>query len=48
VEVDIELDTAPREVTVPVDLAKALEKDPKGRETFKTPSFSNKQWHVLA
>jgi hypothetical protein len=48
VEVDIELDTAPREVTVPPDLAKALKKDAKARETFDGLSYSNKQAHVLS
>jgi bacteriocin resistance YdeI/OmpD-like protein/uncharacterized protein DUF1905 len=46
VDVDIELDTAPREVTVPKDLAAALKKDPKAKKTFDALSNSNKRWHV--
>jgi bacteriocin resistance YdeI/OmpD-like protein/uncharacterized protein DUF1905 len=48
VDVDIELDTAPREVTVPPDLAKALDRDAAARRTFDGLSYSNKQWHVLS
>ena len=44
--VDIELDTAPRVVTVPPDLGKALKKDVKSKETFDALSYSNKRWHV--
>jgi hypothetical protein len=47
VEVDIELDTAPREVTVPADLAAALDDEPAARRTFDGLSYSNKSWHVL-
>ena len=34
VDVDIELDTAPREVTVPADLATALDADPDAKRFF--------------
>jgi bacteriocin resistance YdeI/OmpD-like protein/uncharacterized protein DUF1905 len=47
VDVDIELDTAPREVTVPADFAAALDAEPKARHTFDGLSYSNKSWHVL-
>jgi hypothetical protein len=47
VDVDIELDTAPREVTVPGDLAAALDADPDARRTFDGLSYSNRLWHVL-
>jgi hypothetical protein len=47
VEVDLELDTAPREVTVPDDLAAALDEEPAARTTFDGLSYSNKSWHVL-
>jgi Bacteriocin-protection, YdeI or OmpD-Associated/Domain of unknown function (DUF1905) len=47
VEVDLELDTAPREVTVPADLAAALDAEPAARATFDGLSYSNKSWHVL-
>jgi hypothetical protein len=46
IDVDIELDTVPREVTVPPDLAKALKKDAKAKRTFDALSYSNKGWHV--
>jgi hypothetical protein len=46
VDVDIELDTAPREVTVPKDFAAALMKDAKAKKTFDGLSYSNKGWHV--
>ena len=46
VDVDIELDTVPREVTVPPDFAKALKKDAKAKKTFDALSYSNKGWHV--
>jgi bacteriocin resistance YdeI/OmpD-like protein/uncharacterized protein DUF1905 len=47
VDVDIELDTAPREVSVPDDFAAALDVAPKARATFDGLSYSNKSWHVL-
>lgn len=46
VEVDVELDTAPRTVEVPSDLAAALDADPAARATFDGLSNSNKGWHV--
>jgi hypothetical protein len=48
VEVDLELDTAPREVAVPVDLADALDAEPEARRTFDALSYSNRSWHVLS
>jgi hypothetical protein len=48
VDIDIELDTAPREVTVPDDLATALAADDAARATWEALSFSNKSWHVLS
>lgn len=47
VEVEIELDTEPREVSVPDDFAAALDAEPRARETFDRLSNSNKGWHVL-
>ena len=47
VDVDVELDTAPREVTVPADFAAALDAEPAARRTFDGLSYSNRQWHVL-
>ena len=48
VDVDIELDTAPREVTVPPDFAAALAAEPVAQATFDKLSYSNKSWHVLS
>jgi hypothetical protein len=48
VDVELELDTAPREVTVPADLAAALDGDPAARNYFDGLSYSNKLRHVLA
>jgi hypothetical protein len=47
-DVDLELDTAPREVTVPPDFAAALDRDADARRTFDGLSYSNRQWHVLS
>lgn len=46
-DVDIELDTAPRVVAVPDDFGAALDAEPAARRTFDTLSYSNKSWHVL-
>ncbi|MEP6681214.1 MAG: YdeI/OmpD-associated family protein [Chloroflexota bacterium] len=46
VDVDIELDTAPREVTVPPDFAAALAADPNAKRTFDALSYSLKSLHV--
>ena len=47
VEVDLELDSAPREVTVPPELVAALDAEPAARATFDGLSYSNKSWHIL-
>ena len=47
VVVDIELDTAPREVEVPPELAAALAADPLAKAFFDSLSNSNKSWHTL-
>ena len=47
IDVDIELDTAPREVSVPADFAAALDAEPEARRTFDGLSNSNKGWHTL-
>ena len=46
VDVDIELDTAPRVVSEPDDFAKALDASPDARRMFDSLSYSNKSWHV--
>jgi hypothetical protein len=48
IEVDLELDTAPREVEVPADFAAAIDADPKARATFDGLSYSNKRRLTLA
>jgi hypothetical protein len=47
VEVDIELDSAPRRVEVPHDFGAALDAEPAARRTFDGLSYSNQSWHVL-
>jgi hypothetical protein len=46
-DVDLELDTAPREVDVPPELQAALDADPAAKATFEKLSYSNKSWHAL-
>jgi hypothetical protein len=46
VDVDMELDTEPRTVDVPPELAAALDADPAAKATFEKLSPSNKGWHV--
>ena len=48
VEVEVALDTAPREVAVPEDLAAALEADSVARQAFERLSYSHQRRHVLA
>jgi hypothetical protein len=48
VEVDLELDTEPRVVTVPADLAGALDANPPARQKFDRLSYSHQLQHVLA
>jgi hypothetical protein len=48
VEVDLELDTEPRVVTVPADLAEALDANPAARQKFDRLSYSHQLQHVLA
>jgi Bacteriocin-protection, YdeI or OmpD-Associated/Domain of unknown function (DUF1905) len=47
VDVDVELDTSPREVAVPADFSAALDAEPEARRTFDRLSYSDKSWHVL-
>jgi hypothetical protein len=47
VDVDIEVDTAPRDVRVPRELADALDAEPAARATFDALSYSNKSWHAI-
>jgi hypothetical protein len=48
IEVDLELDTAPREVDVPADLAAALAAAPDAKLAFEALSYSNKRRITLA
>jgi len=48
VDVELELDTAPREVTLPDDLARALADDREARRFYDGLSYSNQRRHVLA
>jgi hypothetical protein len=48
VDVDLELDEAPRTVTVPDDLVAALAQDPAAAAAFGRLSYSHQQRHVLA
>ena len=46
VDVDLELDTEPREVAIPADFAAALAAEPDAARTFDGLSYSNKSWHT--
>lgn len=48
VSVEVEVDDAPREVTVPPDLATALAEDAAAAAAFATLSYSQQRQHVLA
>lgn len=47
VDIDLELDTEPREVTVPPDLSDALDRDADAKQFFDGLSYSNKRRIVL-
>ena len=47
VDVEVELDTEPRSVAVPPDLAEALAAEPEAQRRFDALSYSRKQYHVL-
>jgi len=46
--VDLALDTAPRELVVPEDLAAALHDEPAARPAFDALSYSKRRRHVMA
>ena len=48
VEVEVELDAAPREEAVPPDFAAALDQDPEAKQFFERLAYSHKLRHVLA
>ena len=47
IDVEIELDTAPRELAVPLDFSTALATEPAARRSFEGLSYSRKQALVL-
>ena len=47
VEVELAVDLEERTVTVPPDLASAMDAVPAARATFDSLSYSNQSWHVL-
>ena len=48
IEVDLQLDTQPREIEVPPDLVQALDGNPQAKAYFDKLSYSNKRRHILA
>lgn len=46
-DVDVRLDTAPREVDLPEDLGAALARNAEAQAFWATLSHSKQQWHVL-
>jgi hypothetical protein len=48
VDLDVELDTAPREITVPADLVAALAAEPAAQAAFGALSYSNRRRIVQA
>ncbi|HEV8192848.1 MAG TPA: YdeI/OmpD-associated family protein [Ktedonobacterales bacterium] len=47
-DVEVELDTEPREVTVPQDFTDALDRDANAKRSFEGLSYSNKRRLVLS
>lgn len=47
IEVELELDTQPREVAIPPSLQKALDKNASAKQFFEGLSYSNKHRYVL-
>jgi len=47
IDVELELDTEPREVVVPADFAAALDAEPAARQFFDGLSYSQRGWFVL-
>jgi Bacteriocin-protection, YdeI or OmpD-Associated/Domain of unknown function (DUF1905) len=48
IDVDIELDTEPRVVSVPADFSEALDQDAEARRFFDGLAYSHKLRHILA
>lgn len=47
IDIELELDTEPREVTIPDDLKKALEENTEAKKYFDSLSYSNKRRLVI-
>lgn len=47
IEVDLELDTAPRTVEAPADFAAALAAEPRAQAFFDRLNYSERRWFVL-
>ena len=47
VDVELQLDTAPRVIAVPPAFQAALDADPAAQAMFTNLSYSNKSWHLL-
>src|SRR5580765_1982187 len=47
IDVEVELDSAPREVSVPPQLSKALARNPKAKAFFEQLSYSKKRLYTL-
>lgn len=48
VEVELELDTEPRVLVEPADLARALDADPPARAAYDRLSYTHRRRHILA
>lgn len=48
VDIEIKLDSTPRELAIPPDLAEALKQSPNAMQAFQKLSHTNKKRHVLA
>jgi hypothetical protein len=48
VDVELVLDTEPREIEVPADFAAALAQEPEAQRLFEGLSYSNRKRHVLS
>jgi hypothetical protein len=48
IEIELQLDTEPRQVIVPADFAAALDREPQARNFFDKLSYTNRSAHVLS
>lgn len=48
VDVEIEIDDAPREVAIPAALGEMLDRNPDAKQAFERLSYSNQKRHALA